>query len=130
MLFFNALITLQAGLFAAMAALAAPEQPVEELADDVAAEDLEFTDEADVSERARWECYDEDDHYNRGYCLARCEDSWRHKAVTKKIRIRGNRDYCERRARKHCKRNGDRLDYACFGDRDRDDDDDDNHGNH
>lgn len=130
MLMFNALIKLQAGLFAVVAALAAPEQPVEELADDVAAaEDLEFTDEAEVSERARWECYDHDDHHKRGYCLARCEDSWRVKAVTGEIRIRGNRDYCERRARKHCKRRGDRLDYYCFGDRD-DNDDDDNHGHH
>lgn len=136
MLIFNALTKLQAGLFAALAAVAAPEQPVEELADDVAApegdlatDELEFTDAVDPSERARWECYDDWDDHNRGYCLARCEDDWRYKAVTKKIRISGNRDFCKRRARKHCKREGDRLENWCFGERDWDDDDN-HHGHH
>ncbi|WP_434423132.1 hypothetical protein [Nannocystis pusilla] len=110
-------------LFSAWAALAAPEQPAEELADpasaaegNVSADEVEFTDEVDPSENDRWECYDHGGH-RRGYCLARCERGHRYRAVTERIKIRGNRDYCERRARKHCRGRGG-LDDWCFGERD------------
>ncbi|PCC72381.1 hypothetical protein [Nannocystis exedens] len=110
-------------LFSAWAALAAPERPVEEIADeaatqagDVSTDEFDLTDEVDPSESERWECYD-DDHHRRGYCLARCERGRRYRAVTDRIKIRGNRDYCERRAYKHCRGRGG-LDDWCFGERD------------
>ncbi|WAS92448.1 hypothetical protein [Nannocystis punicea] len=116
MMIFNA-------LFSAWAALAAPEQPVEELADevtaadDVSVDDVEFTDEVDPSENDLWECYDDDDYHARGYCLALCERGHRYRRVTDRIRIRGNRDFCERRARRHCRGRGG-LEDVCFGERD------------
>lgn len=110
-------------MFSAWAALAAPEQPVEALADqataaegDVSAGEVEFTDEVEPSEDSRWECYDHGGH-RRGHCLARCERGHRYRAVTERIEIRGDRDDCERRARKRCRGRGG-LDDWCFGERD------------
>lgn len=126
-------------LFSAWAALAAPDQPIEELLEDgIASEEgevseFDFTDETDPSEGSRWECYDDDDFKKRGYCLARCEDQKGYRAVTDKIKIRGNRDFCERRARRFCKKRGDHVRNWCFGERDKDDhdnDDNDDNDNH
>lgn len=115
MMIFNA-------LFSAWAALAAPEQPVEALAEEAAAAlaDVsidEFTDEVDPSEASRWECYDDDDFHARGYCLARCERGNRYHRVTDKVRIRGNRDLCVRRAKQFCRGRGG-VEHRCFGERD------------
>jgi hypothetical protein len=114
MMIFNA-------LFSAWAALAAPEQPVEELADevtaadDVSADDVEFTDEVDPDEARWWRCYDRP--HSRGYCLARCEGSHRFRRVTDEVRVRGDRGLCERRARRYCRGRGG-VDDVCFGGRD------------
>jgi hypothetical protein len=150
MLLFNAFTKLQAGLLSAFTALtmavepAAP--PVEELEEIVLPEEgdaadpgLEFTDEGDPTARREWRCYDDDDREWRGHCLVRCDDDDGHfgdndddddyRAVTGKIRIRGNRDLCRRRARNYCKRRGDRVDDWCFGDRKWDNDDHDRDDN-
>lgn len=133
MLFINALTKLQAAVFGAVAALAGPEPVTEELEyDDALTEsadpELDLTDEVSPTEAPRWECWDRGEYKRRGYCLARCDDDWRYHRVTDRIRVRGNRDYCERRARRYCDRRNDRLERACFGERDWDDDDDDNGG--
>lgn len=133
MLILNAFTKLQAALFSAFAALAAPgAAPVEELEQIVvpdegsaAEQELNFTDEVDPSERSRWRCYDDDDHEWRGYCLVRCDDDDHdeYQRVTDKIKIRGNRDFCRKRARRYCNRRGDHVDDWCFGERKWDDDD-------
>lgn len=143
MFILNAFTKLQAGLFSAFAALAAAgepaAQPAPELEQIVASEpgdasapELDFTDEADPTESKRWRCYDDDDWKKYGYCLARCDDDdkWDYERVTDKIRVRGNRDFCKRRARKYCNRRGDHLDDWCFGDRKWGDDHDDDDGDH
>jgi hypothetical protein len=127
MLFFNALIKLQAVMFG-LAALAGPEPPAAELEyDDGLFESsdpaFDLTDEARPTEAARWECWDRDEYKRRGYCLARCEDSLSYRRVTDRIRVRGNRDFCQKKARQYCRGRNDRLDRACFGERDWDDDD-------
>lgn len=121
MMIFNA-------LFSAWAALAAPEQPVEDLADEVTAaddmstdedvftDDFDFTDEVDPSESGRWMCYADHTRHKRGFCLARCERGHRLVRATERIRIRGNRDFCERRARRACRDRGG-VRNVCFGER-------------
>lgn len=148
MLILNAFTKLQAGLLSAFAALAMAveptAQPVEELEDIIAPadeaagdEELAFTDEGDPSAREReWQCYRDTNRETRGYCLADCDnddddghhfdnDDGDYRRVTGKIKIRGNRDMCRKRARQYCRSRGERLDNWCFGDRgwDRDDDD-------
>ena len=148
MLFFNAFTKLQASLYSAITALAMAVEPATPPADaledivlleegDASDPELDFTDEGDPAARDReWRCFRDSDRESRGNCLVRCDDEWDddddddYRAVTSKIRIRGNRDYCQRRARKHCNRQGDRLEKWCFGERDRDDDDDDNNNHH
>lgn len=146
MLFFNAITKLQASLYSAITALAMAVEPAtpptDALEDIVLLEEgdasepgLDLTDEGDPTARQQWRCYDNDDREWRGNCLVRCEDDDHHwgdnddddeyRAVTGKIRIRGNRDLCRRRARNYCRRRGDRVDNWCFGERRWDDDDDD-----
>lgn len=141
MLMFNALIKAQGWLFAAFAALASPpggetsEQFTDEAAGDVQSQDPAFplADEVDPSLAAR--CYDDDEWRKRGHCLAKCDDSWRYRVVSDRMRIDGNNNWCKNRARQFCKRRGDKLDDWCWGDRsgdggggwDDDDWDDDDH---
>ncbi|HEY8378880.1 MAG TPA: hypothetical protein VIK91_20450, partial [Nannocystis sp.] len=81
-----------------------------------------------------WRCYGPNTRERRGYCLADCDDDdddgshfdnddGDYRRVTGKIRIRGNRDMCRRRARQYCNSRGRRLDNWCFGERGWDDDD-------
>lgn len=129
MLFFNALTKLGAVTFGVVAMLVAPEQFTEDRSyDDGLYESsdpqLDLTDEVTPSEASRWECWDWDDVRPRGHCLARCDDGWSYHRVTDKIRVRGNRDFCKRKAQQYCKRRNDKLERSCFGERDWDDDDD------
>lgn len=113
---------LQAALFAAFAALAAPgesaTQPDGAPGLRVPAGDEVTEEDEDASERRKeWRCWDDDEQQKRGYCLARCDDDDFYRVLTNKIRVRGNRDFCQRIARKSCKRRGDTLRDWCFGSR-------------
>ena len=126
MLFLNALTSLQVGIFGALAAVAAPDadaatEAVEsaEPAEAAPEADFDIADAVDPSERPRrWECWDYGERERRGWCLARCTDSWRYRPVTSRIRVRGNRDYCASRARRYCRQRDERVRDWCFGERD------------
>ena len=116
------MIKLQAVVFGVVAALAGPEQPTEEIEyDDTLFEsadpEFDLTDEVSPTEAPRWECWDRNEVKKRGYCLARCDDGRSFRRVTDRIRVRGNRDFCERKARQYCRGHRDRLERACFGER-------------
>jgi len=127
MLFISAITSLQVGLFGAVTAVAAAEpveaiEPVEAALEEVSAADLEeaeVSEEADPDERTRrWQCWDYGEREKRGWCLARCTDSWRYTPVTGRMRVRGNRDYCRSRARKYCRNRYEHVRDWCFGERD------------